>query len=288
MRTCSFCGQSVKEYELHYINGLPACVSCEDQMQKVGSEIPCQRCGIYVPTHELKMFRSRLFCNYCIMDMEDEQRSEEIRIRKNIISIEREDLASDKDEIHSESSIGGICEKCQINSDILYFLSGKKLCKKCFENFTPDVYPSSGSSFFGSAILIMKKIADKLYGKNITINLRAKAEENLNKTMQFIEENKDLINRYPIQIDRDLWSYVNRLSIEEKARFYEGYLTLILSDNSSFDLGYYLSSLPPKKQSKIIFTIYFLSSPNQNKNSIATKVDFDKVKELIKNAKEER
>lgn len=45
------------------------CYTCSTAM-----DASCQRCGMYLPSHELQMFKSSRYCPYCIMDLQDEER----------------------------------------------------------------------------------------------------------------------------------------------------------------------------------------------------------------------
>lgn len=56
--------------------GARHCYTCSAAHDASGPEIgtQCQRCGMYLPSHELQMWNSRLFCPYCIMDLQDEER----------------------------------------------------------------------------------------------------------------------------------------------------------------------------------------------------------------------
>ncbi len=71
MGYCDKCG-GYKDGE-----GCGHCYTCSaaiDTSSHAGLDTACQRCGMYLPSHELQMWNSRLFCPYCIMDLQDEER----------------------------------------------------------------------------------------------------------------------------------------------------------------------------------------------------------------------
>ena len=67
MGNCTRCGR--------LMDGEGMCDNCTSlSAHPIGTpeEVPCQRCGMYLPPHELRMWNSRLYCAYCIMDIQDE------------------------------------------------------------------------------------------------------------------------------------------------------------------------------------------------------------------------
>ena len=112
------------------------------------ADVPCQRCGMYLPSHELKMWNSRLYCSYCIMDIQDEEKMGRREKRRP----ERES----GDAQQEGAGTSGVCEQCGKQSGILYVLSGRRLCQQCFS-------ASGGEAgigwlpHFGQIILRIKK-----------------------------------------------------------------------------------------------------------------------------------
>ncbi len=291
MANCSSCGRHVEEYELHYADGVPVCISCESEPASgAGSDVPCQRCGVYVPPHELKMFRSRLYCNYCIMDMEDEARAEEKRMKKRIDGESGQEEESKKpaqDGAPRDFPLGGSCEFCGASIEVLYSFQGKKICKICLEKSGGE--PQTGTAgFFGSAIRIVQKLAEKMQGKNIIVNVHETAQTHMDAIDNFMRENSGIIQNYPVQIEETLLDYAKKLSLEEKARFYEGYITLIFSDDEEFSLGMRACALPPQRLSGLIRAIYFLAPEREGCPKIPKKVPFEKIGEMLSSAEKRK
>ena len=162
MATCSRCGTSLGEYAHE---GL--CSSCVALAQ--ADNVPCQRCGMYLPSHELKMFNSRLYCSYCIMDLQDEEaRQHKIseqphappagpphsaepshpfsqRVANAPVpshaaasppasyadAAGTSEKAGTSENLEQYKTQGGTCERCGASAQQLYVSKGKKLCKKC-------------------------------------------------------------------------------------------------------------------------------------------------------------
>ncbi len=329
---CSVCGREVEEYEMHYASGMPVCISCEGTPETGGMDTPCQRCGVYVPSHELKMYRSRLYCNYCIMDMEDDGRREEEGIRKRTQSeMEREGREeigagkgsgqeddaegkgnSDEDEsesgsadiggaekrsraeggagkesgagkeaVHHTLPFGGTCQRCGASADILYTIHGKRLCKICAEEESPKM---GAAGFFAGAIRIMERAIEKLQGKNIIVSEAPQEWAQMESVEKFLNENSELLLKYPVRLEEELSEYAKKLSAEEKVRLYEGFVTLIISDNASFELGNCISALETGKQAKIIRAIYFLSPARKGASPLPRRIEFEKISGLVKSA----
>ncbi|OIO21674.1 hypothetical protein AUJ17_01860 [Candidatus Micrarchaeota archaeon CG1_02_47_40] len=326
---CSVCGREVEEYEIHYASGMPVCISCEGTPETGGMDTPCQRCGVYVPSHELKMYRSRLYCNYCIMDMEDDGRREEEGIRKRAhMEKEEEEIGAGKggsdesgagagrsgreDGAEGEAGgkgsgqeddadgkggaeegeagkeavrrpilLGGICQRCGASADILYTIHGKQLCKICAEEESPKM---GAGGFFASAIRIMERAIEKLQGKNIIVKEAPQEWEQMEAVEKFLNENSELLLKYPVRLEEGLSEYAKKLSAEERMRFYEGFVTLVISDNADFELGNGISALETGKQAKIIRAIYFLSPARKDASSLPRRVEFEKISGLVKSA----
>lgn len=148
MTSCIRCGKTLEEFDA---GGDMICMNCEaaGTGHGTGTDVPCQRCGMYLPQTELKMWNSRLFCNYCIMDIQDEER---------MMHPERRTLEKVHDAIPEQASRGaGACERCGRQADTLYALSGKKLCSTCYSEAASGGTPPEGKpSMFGQIIRVAK------------------------------------------------------------------------------------------------------------------------------------
>ena len=74
MASCIKCGGALGEFDA---GGDMICQNCEARGSGAAGgtpDVPCQRCGMYLPSHELRMWNSRLYCSYCIMDIQDEEK----------------------------------------------------------------------------------------------------------------------------------------------------------------------------------------------------------------------
>jgi len=118
MASCIKCGGSIGEFDA---GGDMICQNCESSGaggHGGGSTVPCQRCGMYLPSHELRMHNSRLYCAYCIMDVQDE---------------EKRSKAGDGRGAGGEGGrSSGICERCGRETDTLYSVQGRRLCSSCY------------------------------------------------------------------------------------------------------------------------------------------------------------
>ena len=126
MANCIRCGGSLGDFDA---GGDMICQNCESARFSQDSSIggagnaPCQRCGMYLPRHELRMHNSRLYCAYCIMDIQDE---------------ENYGKRKERGSAGSESSRAlGICERCGKETDTLYSVQGRKLCSSCHTTGSP-------------------------------------------------------------------------------------------------------------------------------------------------------
>lgn len=121
MANCIRCGGPLGDFDA---GGDMICQNCESARFSQGSSIggagnaPCQRCGMYLPRHELRMHNSRLYCAYCIMDIQDEEKYGRERGRGSAGS--------------ESGRTGGSCERCGRETDILYSVQGRRLCSACY------------------------------------------------------------------------------------------------------------------------------------------------------------
>ena len=135
MANCTRCGATMGDFDA---GGNMICQNCESRGSgSMGGtpDVPCQRCGMYLPPHELRMWNSRLYCAYCIMDIQDEEKYG--REKSGKAGIER-------------GSALGICERCGKETDTLYSVQGRKLCSSCYSVGSPG-----GASPGGVSLLSM-------------------------------------------------------------------------------------------------------------------------------------
>ena len=120
MANCIKCGGMLDEFDA---GGDMICQNCESAVasgQGGGSTVPCQRCGMYLPSHELRMHNSRLYCAYCIMDVQDDEKRSKSAGEGRGVGGER------------GGRVPGICERCGRETDTLYTVQGRKMCAGCY------------------------------------------------------------------------------------------------------------------------------------------------------------
>jgi hypothetical protein len=155
MAYCTRCGsQFGDETEL---SGL--CTSCSSTQ---GTDVPCQRCGMYLPPHELRMWNSRLYCSYCIMDLQDEER------RMHAAAKHEEPPPADSrggpsahggkdalplDFVHKN----GTCERCGREVGTLYVVNGRRLCLRCYSEGSSGT-SSAPISGMGQIVVRVKRL----------------------------------------------------------------------------------------------------------------------------------
>lgn len=146
MGNCTRCGTT--------IDGEGLCPGCE-AASHTSTDVPCQRCGMYLPPHELRMHNSRLYCAYCIMDVQDEERRQKEIVRQSGVAEE----SGRGERQHGEQGMGktgGTCERCGRQADKFYTAFGRNLCASCY--FEGEHEPESAKpSIFGQVIRTMKK-----------------------------------------------------------------------------------------------------------------------------------
>ncbi|MCX8194960.1 MAG: hypothetical protein N3G22_02530 [Candidatus Micrarchaeota archaeon] len=104
---------------------------------------------MYIPYTELKMWNSRLYCNYCIMDIQDEEEM----VRK---AGRKEGKESEKILPELPSSGIGTCERCGKQAQQLYLFFGRKLCLQCYNSSSEQGQPpTSGPSLFGQIVRLL-------------------------------------------------------------------------------------------------------------------------------------
>ncbi|MCX8167038.1 MAG: hypothetical protein N3E37_04255 [Candidatus Micrarchaeota archaeon] len=189
MATCGKCGKHVEH--AHYYNGIAYCMQCAILAEN--DEAQCASCGMYLPKTEMKMWASRYYCNYCIMDIMDEEE------RKNKPKREfdyghthkpHQDYYKDKQE--SSETVKKFtpefsgnfdadsikyhdrCERCGIYSEVIYVINGKKFCRSCIENY----YKADEHKPSSSIVNIIKKSSNNIeYAKSKTKSLFEKIYE---------------------------------------------------------------------------------------------------------------
>ena len=144
MTSCIRCGSTMGEFDA---GGDMICQNCEASGSfgtGVGSDVPCQRCGMYLPSHELRMWNSRLYCAYCIMDVQDDEK----RSRGG---------GGGRGVGGEAGEQSGSCERCGREATALYSVQGRKLCSSCYS-------VGSGSSAAPGAPSVLSLIFGKLLG----------------------------------------------------------------------------------------------------------------------------
>ncbi|VVC01439.1 Uncharacterised protein [uncultured archaeon] len=146
MANCIRCGGSLGDFDA---GGDGMCSNCEAAIHSSSStDVPCQRCGMYLPPHELRMHNSRLYCAYCIMDIQDEEKR---RHGKN------ERRREERREGQQSGAMVGTCERCGRQTDKFYKAFGRNLCALCY--FEGEREPEGGKpSAFGMLAQRVKKI----------------------------------------------------------------------------------------------------------------------------------
>ena len=151
MASCIKCGGSLGDFD---VGGDMICDNCEARGSGGAGgapDVPCQRCGMYLPSHELQMWNSRLYCAYCIMDVKDEEkRSKELRSARS-------------DPLSPGAGKGGIirkygtCQRCGKSTDELYTSSGMSLCAGCYHAYGPPEAGGSKPSRFGQIVSYIRQ-----------------------------------------------------------------------------------------------------------------------------------
>jgi len=97
---------------------------------------------MYLPSHELRMWNSRLYCSYCIMDIQDEEKRGKAREARAVSGEERKLLR--------------VCERCGREAETLYSVQGRKLCANCYGVGSPSGASPGGATMLS---LIVEKVA---------------------------------------------------------------------------------------------------------------------------------
>ncbi len=164
MGNCTKCGSTLGEYSSGEL-----CPGCQSTQRGSGTpdDVPCQRCGMYLPSHELQMWNARLYCAYCIMDVKDEEKMHQKYAGKDERA--RQEAGSSGSSHGGDApgaghggaaadslGISGVCERCGKETDPLYSLAGRRVCGACYdEEGKPP--PFSSTSFFGQLVIRAKE-----------------------------------------------------------------------------------------------------------------------------------
>ena len=148
MSNCLKCGATLPEYSGDL------CANCQAaQGSGAAGDVPCQRCGMYLPSHELQMWNSRLYCAYCIMDIKDEEERHRKFAERHEQPVGREAGAGAAGGISSEMGRStGICERCGRGADQLYTLSGRRVCERCYTDESGSAPAGTGPTFFAQIV----------------------------------------------------------------------------------------------------------------------------------------
>ncbi|MCX8175200.1 MAG: hypothetical protein N3E51_03275 [Candidatus Micrarchaeota archaeon] len=129
MAHCIRCGAPIR----FDAGGDLLCEDCEAASgHGSGTDVPCQRCGMYLPPHELRMWNSRLYCAYCIMDIQDEEHYG--RAKSHSIKGTEKEAGGESGEPHLPHDMPKtplVCERCGKASSVLYTNVGMRLCPAC-------------------------------------------------------------------------------------------------------------------------------------------------------------
>jgi len=173
MGNCTRCGKEM--------DGEGMCSNCASlsSPHNIGTpeEVPCQRCGMYLPPHELRMWNSRLYCAYCIMDIQDEDARSKGEKKPEEKTAREEggglfsglfgkgegkgagsgSVTAKADEPRYQQyrrTAAGTCERCGRESDVLYLVRGRKLCPQCVQ---AGGEVGASPSFMGQIVTTVKK-----------------------------------------------------------------------------------------------------------------------------------
>lgn len=108
------------------------------------------------------MWNSRLYCAYCIMDVQDEDE----RHRKQAAE-RRPTPAAESGRGGAEGAGAGVpleigkgsgtCERCGRSAEQLYSLSGRRVCGTCYADVSGSPPASTGPSFFAQIVVRAKQ-----------------------------------------------------------------------------------------------------------------------------------
>jgi hypothetical protein len=92
---------------------------------------------MYLPSHELQMWNSRLYCAYCIMEVKDEEK----------MAKAHSSPTQEREGMPQESRMGtGNCDRCGRQSEFLYSAGGRRLCQHCYSDGADESSKPGGIS----------------------------------------------------------------------------------------------------------------------------------------------
>lgn len=154
MSRCIRCGQHATQYGT---DGMPYCDSC----WFYGMNKQCQKCGMYLPSLELQMYRGQWYCQYCVMDLRDQNRPHYEK----------------KKDHYTQDHTREHCDRCGKNlHSMVYIYNGRKLCKSCVDDekgrdhgpVTPPIMKFSlkkkSEPFYTPIFVPMKTFGEGLFG----------------------------------------------------------------------------------------------------------------------------
>ena len=152
MGNCLKCGSQLPEYSGDL------CANCQAARGSgAAGDVPCQRCGMYLPSHELQMWNARLYCAYCIMDVKDEEERHRKYAEKKPVPEAGKGLgATEGAPLESGKGTGGVCERCGKETGHLYSLSGRRLCEACYTEESGKAPPGTGPTLFAQIVVRAK------------------------------------------------------------------------------------------------------------------------------------
>jgi len=158
MASCSICGRELHDGEVEYSSRGATCHTCAASI-KTDEEAACQRCGMYLPKHELQMFKSRMFCNYCIMDLRDEERMHEAAARGEGAP----GTAHEARVAKAYPKKKGYCNRCSAEAGELYTVNGMLLCERCRDQVHPgpDYGPNKPMPFGTRMLVFVRSVPGK-------------------------------------------------------------------------------------------------------------------------------
>jgi hypothetical protein len=98
-------------------------------MEYEEGNLKCWRCGMLLPSHELKMMEGQLYCAYCFQDVTMERAETEATRRSHA----GEGTGAGGEGGYGPRSVGRMCEVCGRSVEHgHYAFSGKFVCAECY------------------------------------------------------------------------------------------------------------------------------------------------------------
>ena len=140
MKKCEKCFSSPAT---RMVNGRHLCDSCAFQEENA----QCYRCQMYLPKAELVMWRGQLYCQYCLMDLRDEEARQSQAAKHSSYKPQEYKAPSYSKKSYAKDYIKNeYCERCGNTLYTVYVVNGRKLCKRCAEEVGKE-YKASGLRF---------------------------------------------------------------------------------------------------------------------------------------------